>query len=79
MTGRLCLREEQVAIVHDAMSPSESEVAWALDVVETFERCGIRDGSDLPRLARARGVCDAAVAFGLDLAVVGRPMPDYAG
>ena len=79
MTGRLCLREEQVAVVNDAMSPSAPEIAWALEVLETFERCGIRDGSDLPRLARARGICDAAEAFGLDLAGVGAAVSDYAG
>ncbi|KZE92173.1 Citrate lyase subunit beta-like protein [Agromyces sp. NDB4Y10] len=69
LTGRLCLREEQVGAVHQAMSPSTAEIAWALGVLETIERSGIRDGSDLPRLARARGVCDAAESFGLDLAV----------
>lgn len=79
MTGRLCLREEQVAVVNDAMSPSAPEIAWALEVLETFERCGIRDGSDLPRLSRARGICDAAEAFGLDLAGVGPAVSDYAG
>jgi citrate lyase subunit beta/citryl-CoA lyase len=79
MTGRLCLREEQVAAVHAAMSPSDADLAWALDVLETFERCGVRDGSDLPRLARARRICDAAEAFGLDLAGVGRAVSDYGG
>lgn len=78
MIGRLCLREEQVAAVHAAMSPSAGDVAWALDVLETLERCGIRDGSDLPRIARARGIYDAAEAFGLDLARVGRVGLEYA-
>lgn len=78
LTGRLCLREEQVAAVHEAMSPSAPEIAWALEVLETFQRCGIRDGSDLPRLARARGICDAAEVFGLDLAGVGAAVSDYA-
>lgn len=77
MTGRLCLREEQVAAVHAAMSPSATDVAWALDVIATLERCGIRDGSDLPRIARARGICDAAEAFGLDFAGVGRAVSAY--
>lgn len=66
MTGRLCLREEQVAIVNAALSPSGDELAWALDVLDTLERCGVRDGSDLPRIARARAICDAAKAFGLE-------------
>ena len=49
MTGRLCLREEQVAAVNAALEPlGRSELAWALDVLDTLERCGIRDGSDLP-------------------------------
>lgn len=78
MTGRLCLREEQVAAVHAAMSPSATDLAWALDVLATLEGCGIRDGSDLPRIARARGICDAAQAFGLELAGVGQAASDYA-
>ena len=61
------------------MSPSDADLAWAFDVLATFERCGVRDGSDLPRLARARGICDAAEAFGLDLAGVGPVVSDYAG
>ena len=61
MTGRLCLREEQVAAVNDALSPSASELAWAVGVLDTLDRCGIRDGSDLPRIARAQALLDAAV------------------
>ena len=44
-----------------ALSPSGEELAWALDVLETLERCGVRDGSDLPRIARAQGLLAAAV------------------
>ncbi|NYD68255.1 HpcH/HpaI aldolase/citrate lyase family protein [Agromyces atrinae] len=66
MTGRLCLREEQVAAVAEALSPSPTEIAWALDVLETTARFGIRDGSDLPRLARARAIRSAAASFGLE-------------
>ncbi|WP_448810496.1 HpcH/HpaI aldolase/citrate lyase family protein [Agromyces bauzanensis] len=65
MTGRLCLREEQVAVVNSAMSPSADELAWAAVVLETLERCGIRDGSDLPRIARARAIREAAESFGI--------------
>ena len=66
MTGRLCLREEQVAVVDAALSPTAEELAWAGDVLDTLERCGIRDGSDLPRIARARAIRDAACAFGVE-------------
>ena len=66
MTGRLCLREEQVAAVNHALSPTNEELAWAGDVLDTLERCGIRDGSDLPRVARARAIRDAAEVFGIE-------------
>lgn len=65
MTGRLCLREEQVAAVNAALSPSGDELAWALEVLDSVERRGIRDGSDLPRIARARSLCAAAEAYGI--------------
>ncbi len=79
MTGRLCLREEQVVVVNDALSPSTAELAWAAGVLDTLERCGIRDGSDLPRIARAQSLLDAAAAFGLDCSGLVAPGSDYAG
>ena len=79
MTGRLCLREEQVEAVNAALSPSGDELAWALDVLDTLERVGIRDGSDLPRIARARAICDAAEAFGLEADAAAVHVSDYAG
>ena len=79
MTGRLCLREEQVAVVNDALSPSAGELAWALDVLGRLERCGIRDGSDLPRIARAQALLDDAAAFGLDCSELLAPGSDDAG
>ncbi|GAA1060997.1 HpcH/HpaI aldolase/citrate lyase family protein [Agromyces bracchium] len=78
MTGRLCLREEQVATVNAALSPSAVELAWARDVLETLERHGIRDGSDLPRIARAEALLGAAEVFGLDADAAGRHRSDYA-
>jgi len=78
MTGRLCLREEQAAAVNAALSPSGDELAWALDVLDTLERCGIRDGSDLPRIARAQALLDAAAAFGIDPDAAGPHLSDYA-
>jgi citrate lyase subunit beta / citryl-CoA lyase len=77
MTGRLCLREEQVAVVNTALSPSDDELAWALDVLDTLERSGIRDGSDLPRIARARAICDAAEVFGIDVDATAVHVSDY--
>lgn len=79
MTGRLCLREAQAAAVNAAMSPSASELAWALEVLDALERHGIRDGSDLPRIARARAICDAAATFGIEADAASAPVSDYAG
>ncbi len=79
MTGRLCLRKEQVVAVNAALSPSGDELAWALDVLDQLDRCGIRDGSDLPRIARAQGLLGAAAAFGIDTDAVGPHVSDYAG
>ena len=77
MSGRLCLREEQVGAVNAAMSPSATDLAWAFDVLDTLERCGIRDGSDLPRIARARAICDAAEAFGIEADAAAVHVSDY--
>lgn len=65
MTGRLCLHGEQVASVNGALSPSSDDMAWAAGVIAEFEARGgvIRDGSDLPRLARARAITADAAAF----------------
>ena len=79
MSGRLCLREEQVGAVNAAMSPSASDLAWAFDVLDTLERCGIRDGSDLPRIARARAICGAAEAFGIEADAAALHVSDYSG
>ncbi|KQR52337.1 aldolase [Leifsonia sp. Leaf336] len=65
LTGRLCLREAQVAIVNEVMAPSAEEVSWASDFLEEFDACGrvVRDGSDLPRLGRAERILELDRAF----------------
>lgn len=69
MTGKLCLMPEQTATVNEGLSPSLSELSWATDFLGEFEAEGgqIRNGSDLPRLARARKVLGLASAFGMRL------------
>ncbi|WP_438802887.1 HpcH/HpaI aldolase/citrate lyase family protein [Isoptericola croceus] len=68
MTGRLCLDLEQPAVVNEVLSPAPADVAWALDFLAEFEASGsvIRDGSDKPRLARARLITERAELFGID-------------
>jgi citrate lyase subunit beta / citryl-CoA lyase len=65
MTGKLCLDIEQPAVINESMSPSPSDVAWALDFLAAFEAGGrvIRDGSDKPRLARAETIKRRAAIF----------------
>lgn len=65
MTGKLCLDLEQPAVVNESFSPSPADVAWAIDFLADFEASGgvIRDGSDKPRLGRARLIRERAQLF----------------
>jgi citrate lyase subunit beta/citryl-CoA lyase len=67
LTGKLCLQPEQVAVVNQAVSPAVADVSWALEFIADFAARGgvIRDGSDLPRLGRARKIEALARAFGI--------------
>lgn len=60
MTGRICLRADQVAAVNQALAPSADDIAWAAGFLATATRNGPRDGSYRPQLARARSVLDRA-------------------
>lgn len=65
MTGKLCLRVDQAPYINEVLSPSAADVSWAESVIEELgaggERC--RDGSDLPRLARAQQISRLAKAY----------------
>ena len=65
LTGKLCLDMEQLPVINEVISPAPSDVAWAKDFLADFEARGqvIRDGSDLPRLGRARKIEKLATAF----------------
>ncbi len=65
LTGKLCLDLETPAVINESFSPSSADVAWALDFLRDFEASGsvIRDGSDKPRLARARKISERAALF----------------
>nr|WP_245885975.1 CoA ester lyase [Xylanimonas oleitrophica] len=68
MTGKLCLDLDQPAVVNESFSPSPADVAWAVDFLADFEASGgvIRDGSDKPRLGRARLIQERAALFGVN-------------
>src|SRR6195952_731513 len=68
MTGKICLSPEQCAVVNDGLSPSQDEIGWAKEFFAEFERDGgeIRNGSDLPRIARATKILDLARSYGIE-------------
>lgn len=65
MTGKICLSPDQCAPVNEGLSPSHDDVAWAREFFADFEKDGgeIRNGSDLPRIARATKILDLARAY----------------
>lgn len=67
LTGKLCLDPGHASIVNEVISPTPSDVAWAMDFLADFQARGevVRDGSDLPRLGRARKIETLARAFGV--------------
>ena len=67
MTGKLCLQADQTPVVNEVISPTRTDVEWAYEFLEDFEArgCIVRDGSDLPRLGRARKIMQLAEAFGV--------------
>jgi citrate lyase subunit beta / citryl-CoA lyase len=67
MTGKICLTPEQCATVNEGLSPSQEEISWAREFFAEFQRDGgeIRNGSDLPRIARADKILDLAKAYGI--------------
>ena len=67
LTGKLCLDPDQAPVINEIISPAPSDVVWAQDFLADFEARGqvIRDGSDKPRLARARKIERLARTFGV--------------
>ncbi|CAN5732245.1 CoA ester lyase [soil metagenome] len=68
MTGKICLTPDQCAAVNEGLSPSKDEISWAKEFFAEYERDGgeIRNGSDLPRIARANKILDLARAYGIE-------------
>lgn len=50
-----------------ALSPSANDIRWAHDTIADLGADGerVRDGSDLPRLAKAKRLTELADEFGL--------------
>lgn len=67
MTGKLCLDTDQLPVINEVISPTQSDITWASDFLQDFEARGrvVRDGSDLPRLGRAEKIMKLATALGI--------------
>ncbi|MCK8670545.1 CoA ester lyase [Rhodococcus sp. HM1] len=67
MTGKLCMTPERAAYANAALSPSPDDVTWAHEVIDRLGEDGsrVQDGSDLPRLAKAKKITRLARAFGI--------------
>ncbi len=67
MTGKLLLRPAQAATINARLSPGADEIAHAQDLIARVGEDGSRiaDGSDLPRLARAKELLEHARELGL--------------
>ncbi len=67
MTGKLCMHSEQAPTVNSELAPTPADVTWAGQVVDElgFDGARVRDGSDLPRLAKALKIREAAEVFGV--------------
>jgi citrate lyase subunit beta/citryl-CoA lyase len=65
MTGKLCLSADQAPVINEVISPTPTDVAWADGFLRAFQTRGsvVHDGSDLPRLGRARKIIQLAAAF----------------
>jgi citrate lyase subunit beta/citryl-CoA lyase len=79
MTGKICLTPDQCAAVNEGLSPSQEEIAWAREFFAEFERDGgeIRNGSDLPRIARATKIIDLARSYGIEVQAADYDEPDH--
>ena len=67
MTGKLVIDQDKIPVINEAISPTRSDIDWALAFLADFESRGrvVRDGSDLPRLGRAEKIVKLASALGL--------------
>jgi citrate lyase subunit beta/citryl-CoA lyase len=67
MTGKICLTPDQCPTVNEGQAPSQEEISWAQEFFAEYERDGgeIRNGSDLPRIARATKILNLARAYGI--------------
>jgi citrate lyase subunit beta/citryl-CoA lyase len=67
MTGKLCMTPDRAQFPNAALSPSTDDIGWAHTVIDRLgeDGHGVQDGSDLPKLARAKKIKELARVFRL--------------
>ncbi|GAA1047614.1 HpcH/HpaI aldolase/citrate lyase family protein [Rothia amarae] len=66
MTGKLLLDPRQAETINLTLAPSDEEIQWAQEMLNEAGGGNVpKDGSYLPRLARARKVSELAKTYGL--------------
>jgi citrate lyase subunit beta/citryl-CoA lyase len=65
MTGMLCMFDRDTATINKALSPSDEDIDWADQILDHLGADGehVADGSDLPKLARAKRIHELAATF----------------
>ncbi|TQC50864.1 CoA ester lyase [Rhodococcus sp. WS4] len=65
MTGKLCMQAAQAEFVNRELAPRDDEILWARNVIDELGADGsrVRDGSDLPRLARPKKISTLAAVY----------------
>lgn len=70
MTGKLCMTPDRARFPNAALSPSTDDIGWAHAVIDRLgeDGHGVQDGSDLPKLARAKKIKELVRVFHLQSA-----------
>ena len=65
MSGKLCMHPGQAPVINRALSPTDTDIDWARQIIDRLGVDGARieNGSDLPKLARARTISRLATVF----------------
>ncbi|RYF53700.1 MAG: CoA ester lyase, partial [Comamonadaceae bacterium] len=65
MSGKLCMHPGQAPVINRALSPTDTDIDWARQIIDRLGVDGARieNGSDLPKLARARAIHRLATVF----------------
>lgn len=67
MTGKLCMSADRASYANAALSPSSADIDWAHNMITRVgeDGSGVRDGSELPKLAKAKKIRELAQIYQL--------------